>query len=320
MGVPGTVPGMLHILYENPAWLPPLTSALEARGLPYTPVFLDGGHFDIRAEPAPGIYVNRMSPSAHTRDHGDGVVFLREYLAYLDRWGRRVVNGSRSFALEISKVRQHAALEAAGILTPRTVAVAGTRSLKDAARSMDLPFITKHNQGGKGLGVQLFRDLDAFDAYVDGPAFEPAFDGVTLLQQYVEPREPYITRVEIVDGRFLYALRASTAGGFQLCPADACQVQDAFCPVGDTGKFAASPLRADDPTVQAYLAFCRAHDIDAAGIEFVEGRDGRRYTYDINMNTNYNSEVEVLTGVHGMDAWAALCERLLAAEALQAAG
>lgn len=302
---------MIHILYENDAWLPPLTSALEARGLAFNPVFVGGGHFDIRAEPAPGIYVNRMSPSAHTRDHGDGVVYLREYLAYLDRWGRRVVNGSRSFALEISKVRQHAALEAAGILTPRTIAVAGTRTLKEAARGMELPFITKHNQGGKGLGVQLFRDLDAYDAYVDGPAFEPAFDGVTLLQRYVEPPEPYITRVEIVDGKFLYALRASTAGGFELCPSDACQVNDAFCPVGDTGKFGVAPIGEDDPLVQAYLAFCRAWDIDAAGIEFVQGRDGLRYTYDINMNTNYNSDVEGAAGVQGMQAWAALCERLV---------
>jgi hypothetical protein len=304
---------MIHILYENASWLPPLTTALEARGLPYNLVFLDGGHFDINVEPAPGIYVNRMSPSAHTRDHGDGVVFLREYLAYLDRWGRRVVNGSRSFALEISKVRQHAALEGAGIVSPRTIAVAGTRTLKEAARQMPLPFITKHNQGGKGLGVQLFRDYDAFDAYVDGPEFEPAFDGVTLIQQYIEPREAYITRVEIVDGRFLYGLRASTAQGFELCPSDACQIADDFCPVGESGKFAESPVTADDPTVLAYLALCRAYAIDAAGIEFVEGQDGVRYTYDINMNTNYNSEVEAITGVAGMEAWAALCERLLSA-------
>ena len=305
---------MIHILYENAAWLPPLTDALHARGLPHTPHFIDGGHFDVHAEPAAGLYVNRMSPSAHTRGHGDGVVFLREYLSYLDRWGRRTVNGSASFALEVSKVRQHAALEAAGVLTPRTIAVVGTRTLKAAARTLPLPFITKHNQGGKGIGVQLFRDLEAFDAYVDGPSFEPAFDGVTLLQAYIEPREPYITRVEIVDGQFLYALRASTEQGFQLCPADACQIQDAsFCPVGETGKFAVSPVTAEDPLVRAYLSLCRAWSIDAVGIEFVEGRDGRRYTYDLNFNTNYNSEVEEAVNVRGMGGWAALCERLLRA-------
>jgi hypothetical protein len=303
---------MIHILYENASWLPALTQALDARGVPYTPVFVGGGAFDLHEAPAPGVYVNRMSPSAHTRGHGDGVVFLREYLAHLEARGHRVVNGSASFALEVSKVRQHATLEAMGIATPRTIAVVGTAGLKAAARKMELPFLTKHNQGGKGLGVQLFRDLEAFDTYVDGDAFEPAFDGVTLLQQYVEPRDGYITRVEIVDGRFLYALRASTAGGFELCPSDACQVQDAFCPVGDSGKFGASPLTASDPIVVAYLAYCRAHNIDAAGIEFVEGKDGRRYTYDVNMNTNYNSDVEAITHVRGMDAWARLCERLLA--------
>jgi hypothetical protein len=302
---------MLHILYENSDWLPPLTEALARRSLPYALHLVDSGHFDIQAEPPRGVYVNRMSPSAHTRGHGDGVVFVREYLSYLERWGRRVVNGSAAFALEVSKARQHAALERAGVLTPHTVAVAGTRGLGAAARTLPLPFITKHNQGGKGLGVQLFRDLESFDTYAQRAHLDPPFDGITLLQAYVEPPEPYITRVEIVDGRFLYALRASTVGGFELCPADACQVGDAFCPAGEMGKFGVAPLTASDPLVQAYLAFCRTHAIDAAGIEYVEGRDGRRYTYDVNMNTNYNTEVEAAAGVHGMDAWAALCQRLL---------
>lgn len=302
---------MIHILYENEAWLPALTHALDRAELPWRSLKLTGGVCDVQVEPEAGLYVNRMSPSAHTRNHGGGILFLREYLAVLDRWGRRVVNGDHSFALEISKVRQHAALEAAGILTPRTIAVVGREELKSAARMIATPFITKHNQGGKGLGVRLFRELSSFDAYVDGDQFEEPFDGVTLLQQYVEPPQPYITRVEIVDGRFLYALRASTVGGFELCPSDACQIDDAFCPVGDSGKFGVSPVNADDPLVRAYIEFCAAHQIDAAGIEFVEGHDGRRYTYDVNMNTNYNSDVENVAGVRGMDAWASLCGRLL---------
>ena len=151
----------------------------------------------------------------------------------------------------------------------------------------------------------------AFDAALAAGELEPSFDGITLLQQYVEPPSGTITRVEIVDGSFLYALQASTAGGFELCPSDACQVSDAFCPVGASGKFGASTLTANDEIVRKYVQFCRDHQIDAAGIEFVTGQDGRRYTYDINMNTNYNSDVEALTGVQGMDAWGALCARLL---------
>ena len=87
---------------------------------------------------------------------------------------------------------------------------------------------------------------------------------------------------------------------------------DAFCLVGGSGRFAVSPLTEADPLVQAYLAFCRTHTIDTAGIEFVEDGQGRRYTYDVNMNTNYNSDVEAAVGLRGMDAWAAMCARLLA--------
>ncbi|HND33401.1 MAG TPA: alpha-L-glutamate ligase, partial [Myxococcota bacterium] len=182
-----------------------------------------------------------------------------------------------------------------------------------AARQMKLPFITKHNQGGKGLGVQLFRSLDSFESYVTGELWEEPMDGVTLLQEYIEPPSRSITRVEIVDGRMIFAMRSATDGGFELCPADACQVGDAYCPVGETPaeRFSVAPLTEDDPLVQDYIRFCKHHQIDVAGIEYVTGADGKRYTYDINMNTNYNSGVERAAGVDGMGAIAALAERAL---------
>ncbi|MFZ5475891.1 MAG: ATP-grasp domain-containing protein [Myxococcota bacterium] len=301
----------VHVLFENPDWMPPVRRAFGDRGIPLVEHFVEGGAFDVQAPPPEGIWLNRMSPSAHTRGHADGVAYVREWLSVLEAAGRRVINGSAAFALEVSKVRQHAALEAMGIRTPRTIAVVGRAGLRDAARRMELPFITKHNQGGKGLGVQLFRDLDAFDAYVESERFEPATDGVTLLQQYVQPRDGAITRVEIVDGRFLYAIRAATDAGFQLCPADACEADSAFCPVGGTGRFSRRELSPDDPLVRAYVAFCERHAIDVAGIEYVEDEAGERWTYDVNMNTNYNGEVEAAHGLDGMAAIAALCERLL---------
>jgi hypothetical protein len=303
----------VHVLYENEAWLPPLVEVLTSRGLSFEAHFVTGGAIDLAKAPPDGIFVNRMSPSAHTRGHQGGVRYVAELLGWLEASGRRVINGSEAFALEVSKVRQDWTLRAAGIATPETIAVVGRDDLRAAARRLGTPFITKHNQGGKGLGVQLFRDLDAFDAYVSSASFEDSPDGVTLLQRYVEPREPFITRVEIVGGRFLYALQSSTAGGFELCPADACQADSQFCPVGGTGKFG---LRADvtgaDPLVLAYLRYCSRHGLDVAGIEFVEDHEGRRFTYDVNANSNYNSSVEADHGLHGMGAVADLCAREMA--------
>ena len=305
----------VHVLYENEAWLPPLREALDRAGLPVVEHFVAGGTIDLAAIPPEGVVINRMSPSSHTRGHQGGVTFVKEYLAVLESHGRRVINGSRAFAIEVSKIRQDALLQAHGILTPRTIAVVAD-DLKAAARSMEGPFITKHNQGGKGLGVRLFRDLASFDAYVDSDEFEDGIDGVTLLQQYIEPPEPFITRVEIVDGVFQYAIRSATTGGFELCPADACALDaDALCPADSAETFALRPdITADDPLVQAYIRLMRAEGLDVAGIEFVEDAEGRRYTYDINGTTNYNGGVEEAHGLSGMDAIAALCARELAAQ------
>jgi glutathione synthase/RimK-type ligase-like ATP-grasp enzyme len=303
----------VHVLFENESWLPPLVRALEVRGVAYETHFVDGGVLDLAVPPPHGIFVNRMSPSAHTRGHQGGVVYVKEILGWLEAHGRRVINGSEAFALELSKVRQDVTLRSAGIDTPHTVAVIGRDRLRAAARRIPTPFITKHNQGGKGLGVRLFRELDAFDAYVESSDFLDSPDGVTLLQQYVEPREPFVTRVEIVGGEFLYAIRSSTENGFELCPADTCAPDAAFCPVGGTGTFALRPeIERNDPLVQAYIAYTRRHGLDVAGIEFVEDREGHRYTYDVNANSNYNGTVESEHGLDGMGAIAELCAAELA--------
>ena len=310
----------LHVIYENPAWLPPLEDALAREGVPYALHFTDGGSFDLSSPPAQGAFLNRMSPSSHTRGNQGGVRFLSEYLGHLEGYGRRVLNGSRAFSLEVSKIRQDQALRAFGIRTPRTIAVVGSAKLKEAAREMALPFITKHNQGGKGLGVRLFRDLETFDAYVDGPDFVAGPDDITLLQQYVEPAEPFITRVEIVGGVFQYAIRSSTENGFELCPAVECGPEDAFCPIEGSGTFSLrEDLRADDPLIRRYIDLMAALQIDIAGIEFVEDRKGVRYTYDINGTTNYNQDLEERNGLDSMAVIARLAASTLAGAAVTAA-
>jgi hypothetical protein len=302
----------LHVLYENPTWLPKLEAALRRRRVPYALHFVDGGTFDLSGSPPTGVFLNRMSPSSHTRGHHGGVRFLSEYLGHLEAHGCCVLNGGQAFALEMSKVKQYRALRALGIRTPRTIAVVGRTRLKAAAREVGLPFITKHNQGGKGLGVRSFHDFGAFDGYVSGSDFEESPDGITLLQQYIEPADPFITRVELVGGVLQYAIRSSTEDGFELCPTVECQPGDTQCPAADTGKFTLrEDVTASDSLVRRYVALMRTFRIDIAGIEFVEDREGVRYTYDINCTTNYNQDVEARHGLDGMDAIARMAGQKL---------
>jgi hypothetical protein len=282
----------IHVIHENPDWLPPFANALDAEGLPWKEWHLDGGVLDLDAPPPEGVFWSRMSASAHTRGHVRAKEHTRSVLSWLEAHGRRVVNGRRVVELEMSKVDQHAALRSAGFDVPRTLAVIGDgEQARAAARALPTPFITKDNQGGKGLGVRRFDSHAAFDAYLDSDEFLAPVDDTLLLQEYVEPAQPFITRVEVVGGEFLYALTADTQGGFELCPADACAIDDEFCPTDGGASFRLrEDFTADD--AQPWVDFARRWGIEIAGFEFIETAGGRRVTYDVNTNTNYNPDVE----------------------------
>ncbi len=311
-------PVRLYVLHENPEWYAPLAAAFERAGLPHEQWLLGEAVLDLDEEPPEGVFWSRMSASAHTRGHPFAKDQTRGVLAWLESRGRRVVNGRRVLDLEMSKVEQLAALRAAGFDVPRTIAVAGREELAAAARKLPVPFIAKHNQGGKGLGVRLFASHGDFDDYLAGSEYEAPVDGITLLQEYLVAAQPQITRVEIVGGEFIYAIAADTArGGFQLCPADACAIGPQA--IGASGEPpAAEPslfsLRDgfEHPVIGRYLEFAAAHGIGIAGFEFIETADGRLVTYDINTTTNYNAEIEAVAPRPALPAVAGYLGGLLA--------
>jgi hypothetical protein len=288
----------LHVIHENDEWLPPFAAAFDAAGLPWEPWHLNGDVMDLDTPPPPGIFWSRMSASSHTRGHLHAKEHTRSVLSWLEGHGRTVINGRRVLELEVSKVDQHAALRAAGLDVPRTFAVVGdlTRA-SEVARRLPTPFISKDNQGGKGLGVRRFDSHEAFDDYLANEMVPPV-DATLLLQEFLEAAEPRITRVEVVGGEFLYALSADTSAGFELCPADVCAVDDAFCPTDGGARFR---LRRDFDARDAapWVDFARRWGISIGGFEFIETRDGRRVTYDVNTNTNYNTDVEAEAGRSG---------------------
>lgn len=311
----------IYVIHENSEWTIHLTKQLDQLGLPYEEWFLDEGMIDLSEEPPEGVFYSRMSASAHTRDHRYAPELTLAVHNWLEKHDRVVINGSRALLLEVSKVAQYMALNNAGIRTPKTIAAVGKQKIVQAAEQMNgQPFITKHNRAGKGLGVQLFHSVDALKEYLDGPTFEEPVDGITLIQQYIQAPEPYITRCEFVGGKFIYAVKVDTSEGFELCPADACSIEDLFCPVGDTGSthtvetkqttVAASVTKAqpkfqildsiEAELIQKYESFIRQNDIYIAGIEFIRHVNGDIYTYDVNTNTNYNSEAEAIAGKFGM--------------------
>ena len=309
----------IHVIHENSVWVEPLRAQFQAIGAPYEEWFLDQGLLDLTRPPPEGVFYNRMSASSHTRDHRYAAEYTGAVLAWLERHGRTIVNNGRALQLEISKVAQYEALARFDIPTPATVAAVGKDNIRTAAGKLGFPVILKHNRGGKGLGVRLFHSPAALDEYLASADYEPSVDGITLAQRYIATPEPFITRVEFVGGKFLYAVRVDTSEGFQLCPADACQIGDAACPaVAPSEKFKVID-GFTHKLIPRWEAFLAANGIGVAGIEFAQDAEGRAWTYDVNTNTNYNPDAEARAGVSGMGAIARHLNALLARESAAAA-
>lgn len=93
--------------------------------MPWAEYFVNEGVIDLDSAPPAGVFFNQMSASWHTRGQLSSIPQTRELIAYLETHGWRVLNGGRALAMEMLKVRQHAALVAAGFVVPRTVALTG---------------------------------------------------------------------------------------------------------------------------------------------------------------------------------------------------
>ena len=272
----------VYVIHENSEWVVPLRAAFAELGTPYEEWFLDQGTIDLRAAPPEGVFYNRMSASSHTRGHRYSAEYTGAVLAWLERHGRTVVNGSNALRLEISKAAQYSALASAGIETPDTIVTVGKDQIRPAAKALGFPLVLKHNRGGKGLGVRLFLSEAALAEYLDSAEFEEPIDGITLAQRYIKAPQPYITRAEFVGGKFLYAVRVDTSQGFQLCPADQCQIE-AAPGLADVSPAAAPAARFQihenfaSPLVEKFERFLRAEKIGIAGIEFVTDAEGYAY-------------------------------------------
>ncbi len=309
----------VYVIHENDAWVEPLRRAFAALGTPHEEWFLDRGLLDLRRPPPEGVFYNRMSASSHTRGHTYAPEYAAAVLEMLERHGRTVVNGRRALQLELSKVAQYEALAVHGIPTPETIAVIGLENIPDAAERLGYPLILKHNRAGKGLGVRLVLSaagladaLAAIEASTD-PHAHPR-DGIWLVQRYIRAPEPFITRAEFIGGKFLYAVRVDTSEGFELCPADQCQVEPgAACPATAA---AAEKFRVIEgfshPLLPRMEAFLAANGIGIGAIEFITDEQGRTFAYDVNTNTNYNPDAERRAGVSGMGAAARYLTELLA--------
>ena len=148
-------------------------------------------------------------------------------------------------------------------------------------------------------------------------------DGTALVQEFLPARGGAITRIEILDGELLYAIRITPPAGFgfNLCPADICR-DEKESPIGTPveGVCATKPAMeiavTDVPrdVLDTARSIARAAGLDICGIEYlVDDRDGEPYFYDINALSNFVTDAPSIVGFDPFERFVDYLERRLAA-------
>ena len=294
----------IGVLDEHPEWSARLIAELQHRRLPFEKIDHSNHAFDPRDRvPRYSVIVNRTSPSSHRRGHGAVLFYAEALLAHWEALGVPVINPVRAYRFEKSKALQIGLFEGLGVHYPRTVVVNHPDQVLKRGGELRFPLLVKPNVGGSGALIARFdsrAELEARSATLD---FGP--DGTALVQEYVESEEGAIVRVEVMDDRYLYAIRiVRTGSDFNLCPADLCRVADApppadlgACPVEAKPGLSVTRYEAPPAVVDQARALARAASIDVGGIEYLVGRaDGRVYFYDVNATSNFVANARAVLG------------------------
>jgi hypothetical protein len=308
----------IAIYYEHPDWFRPLFQRLDESGVAWKKIDARNHQYDAAsAEEEFSLLFNRMSPSAWQRGLGHCIFYTLNYLAHLEAKGVRVVNGFRGFAHEISKAQQLTNLEELGLPYPRARVINHISQTLGAAEAVGYPVVIKPNIGGSGAGIEKFSSAEELRRAVEENRLYFGIDSTALVQESFTPRAGVITRIEVLGGKYLYAIKIHTTGeSFNLCPADICQSTK-----GEELTRIACP--ADAPrtgmTVEGYEPPARVigdaerimalAGVEVGGIEYVtDDRTGRQLYYDVNALSNFVADpVRVI----GFDPYTRLADFLI---------
>ena len=309
----------IAIYYEHPDWFRPLFQQMDERGVPWLKIDARHHNYDVASpEQEYSLLFNRMSPSAWQRGLGHGIFYTLNYLAHLEGKGVRVVNGYRCFNHEISKALQLTNLEKLGLPYPKAWVINHPSQALAAAEAIGYPVVIKPNIGGSGAGIERFNSAAELRAAVEANRLYFGIDSTALVQEAFTARDGIITRVEVLGGKFLYAIQIHITGeSYNLCPADICQntrgeeLTRIACPV-DAPKSGMKVEGYAPPrkVIEDVERIVELAGVEVGGIEYVmDERTGRQLYYDVNALSNFVADP---VRVVGFNPYSRLADFLIA--------
>ncbi len=302
----------IAIYYEQPNWFKPLFAELDRRGTSYVALNAVEHTWSPADHPEEqySLVFNRMSPSAWNRDHGDQIFYTLGFLEHCEARGLKVLNGFKAFRSELSKAGQLTLMDTLGIPYPKARVIHRAAQAPTASEGLRFPIVVKPNIGGSGAGVKRFDHISQLEAAARLPASDPdalalGLDSTALVQEFIPARDAHIVRVEVLNGKFLYAIKVHITGEtFDLCPADICRTTSgvdlnrAACAIDAPKSGITVEGYTPPPEAIADVELIMKHSgIDIGGVEYItDDRDGQRFYYDTNALSNFVADGKNVLG------------------------
>jgi len=224
----------------------------------------------------------------------------------------------RAFRTELSKAAQLSLLDSLDLPYPKARVIHRPSQALAATQGLRWPIVVKPNIGGSGAGVKRFDAPDALAVAAEAGELAFGLDSTALVQEFIPARDSHIVRVEVLNGRYLYAIKVHITGEtFDLCPADICkttsgvELNRAACPIDAPKTGISVEGHEPPPQVIADVERIMSHaGIELGGVEYItDDRDGQRLYYDINALSNFVADPERIVG---FNPYARLADFLIA--------
>jgi hypothetical protein len=199
----------LGVLFENVIKVRPFLNELERRQIPFVRINVSQHQFNPAEVGTPfSLVVNVAGLSSSTRNNAQSIFHTANYLAHLERVGVPVINGALAHGIDNSKAKQLSLFAKLGLRFPKTRVVNHVSQVIPAALSLKFPIIFKSNTETDGEGVRKFDSYKSLEEAVSLNLISLGIDHVASIQEYLYAKDNHIIRVETLDGRFLYGVKA----------------------------------------------------------------------------------------------------------------
>lgn len=219
--------------------------------------------------------LSRVFASAEARGHLAALRRTEELIKALEGTSILLVNEPRAHRYETSKRLAGAALAQAGIAVP-PIRAAGEPGELDPT-SFVYPCVIKPDRGGRTLDTAILRDAQQATTFLTSA---PA--RTFIVEDFIEPMEGYVARLEIIGGEVALAMKRSVAAN----GLSAYRFGSTYAPYDGLPR----ALREQAERAAAALGFT------FGSFDAIE-RDGEAFFIDANSVSNVSEDCTALFGV-----------------------